>query len=180
MLYTGNAQQIHAYLANAVNSCTVCGGTKHCLYASRKFHRCHTTQHLALVQRSQLCFDCLKSGPIKQQCPSLQRWQECQRPHYLLLHLNSDRDAPSTTAGRQTPPRSCSPLAVTSEPLTLHLHVANHQGCQGQVLLTICQVLVMTPEGTTMQARALLDWVSLTSFIMECLAVNLYVWLTTL
>ena len=35
------------------------------------------------------------------------------------------------------------------------------------------QVQVMTPEGTTTQARALLDLASLTSFITKCLAQRL-------
>ena len=80
-----------------------------------------------------------------------------------------NRDTP-TNAGRQSLPRSHSPLAATAEPSTLHSHVTNNQGRQGQVLLMTCQVWVMTSEGTTMQARTLLDSVSSMSYIMERLA----------
>ena len=51
-----------------------------------------------------------------------------------------------------------------------HSHIANNQVHQCQVLLMTCQAQVNTPEGTTMQARALLDLASSTSFITKHLA----------
>ena len=121
-----NAQLKPAYFATAVNSCTVCGGTKHSLHTCRKFRSLSHHQRIAAVKSNQLCFNCLKLGHLKQQCPSLQRCQVCQRPHHTLLHLDDNRDDP-TPAGRPSPPRSHSPPAVTSEPSTLHSHVANNQ-----------------------------------------------------
>ena len=97
-----------------------------------------------------------------------------QRPHHTLLHQDYDRDAPSTTTGRWSPARSCSPLAAMSEPLTLHSHLSNYQGRQSHILLMTFQVLVTTPESTTMQALALLDLLSLMSFVTECLAQHLW------
>ena len=54
----------------------------------------------------------------------------CQRPDHTLLYLDDDRDS-LMDAGRLSPPRSCSPPAATTEPLTLRSHVANHQRRQG-------------------------------------------------
>ena len=108
-----NAQQKPVYFANKGNSCTVCSGTTHPLYTCRKFRSLSHNQRLAVVKSNQLCFNCLMSGHLEQQCPSLQRCLECQKPHHTLFHLDNDRDAPSTTAGRRSPWRSCSPPAVT-------------------------------------------------------------------
>ena len=154
------------YLANTFNSCTICSVTKHPLYACRKFRSLSHNQRMVAVKSNQLCFNCLKSGLVKQECPLLQRCQVCHRPHQTLLYLDDDRQAP-TTAGRQSQQRSHSPSAAMSEPLILHLHVTNSQGDQGQVLLMTCHVRVMTPGDTTMQARVLCDFASSTSFITE-------------
>ena len=170
MPHMGNAQLKPAYFVSAVNSCTMCNGTKHPLYMCRKFRSLSHNQHITTVRNNQLCFNCLKSGHLKQQCPPLQRSQVCQRPYYTLLHLGNDKDAPWTTAGSRSPPRSHWPPAAMSEQSTLCSHIANHQWRQGQVMVMTCQALVMTPEWRTMQERAMLDSASLTSFIMERLA----------
>ena len=47
--------------------------------------------------------------------------------------------------------------------------VSQLQSC-GQVLLVTCRVKIVGPNGSTAQARALLDFASSTSFIMKCLA----------
>ena len=91
-----------AYLANAGNSCAICNGPTHTLYVCKKFRSLSHDQRIAAVKSNQLCFNCLKLGHHKLQCPVLHRCQVCQRPHHTLLHLDDDEDAPDapTTAGR--------------------------------------------------------------------------------
>ena len=99
MPYKENAQLKPAYFASTVNSCTVCGGTKQPLYACGKCRLLSYDQRITAVGKNQLCFNCLKSGHLKQQCPLLRRCRKCQRPHPTLLHLDDNRDA-HTSAGR--------------------------------------------------------------------------------
>ena len=111
MPHKGSALQ-NGYIANAVSSCTVCSGEERPLNTCRKFRSLSHNQGIAAVKSNQLCFNCLKSGHHKLQCPSLHRCQVRQKPHHTLLHLD-DRDT-LITAGRRSPPKSRSPPAVTS------------------------------------------------------------------
>ena len=125
MPHKANVQLKPVYLSNTINSCTVCGGKMHPLYACRKFRSLSYDQHMEAVKSNQLCFNCLKLGDHKLQCPWLHRCQVCQRLYHTLLHLDENEDV-LTNARRRSPLRSGSPPAATSNPLTLSSHVANN------------------------------------------------------
>ncbi len=108
---------------------------------------------LATVRANNLCMKLFEGWPFRQQ---LHYCQECQKPHHSLLHTVTRNDpAPS---GQQDSPSAATP--VQSHAMT--------------GLLMTCQVMLVSPNGSSMKARALLDSASSTSFVSERLARSLH------
>ena len=74
------------------------------------------------------------------ECTSYYRCKHCQKWHHALLHIET---------GSEPPPAEASPTGSVS----LHSVVGVHYN----VLLMTCCVLVEAPDGSTTEARALLD-----------------------
>ena len=82
---------------------------------------------------------------------------KCQKPHHTLLHLEPP---PQTVTHVPAPPVDPVPVHATT-------------GITSKSLLMTCRILVDAPDGTSVEARALLDCISSASFISECLSQSL-------
>ena len=101
-----------------------------------------------MAKDNRLCLNCLKPGHFAANCPLSQKCKKCNKSHHTCLHI------------RQV----SSDEAPTDPPIVMNV---SQLGIHRQVLLTTCQILVKGPDGSTSQARALLDSASATSFISE-------------
>ena len=140
--------------------CVACKTQKHPLYICHHF-RSLPHEHKTLLVKNKMCFNCLKPGHFVSQCPSNQRCKKCQRPHHSLLHA----EPKSGDGDDKVPPNNSTPTHIS--------HVARTDTLQKHILLMTCRVLVVTPDGLTTQARALLNSASSTSFVSERLVQRL-------
>jgi len=138
----------------AISKCVACKTDKHPLYACVKFKSLSYDQKLLLLQENHLCMNCLGPEHFVKQCKSIHRCKKCQKPHHTLLHTES-------------PP----PAKGASED-TIPSHAAAG-GLKAGTLVMTCHVVVASPDGLSVEARALLDSASSASFISERLVQNL-------
>ena len=108
--------------------------------------------------------NCLCGGHFVTQCKSSHRCKACQRPHHTLLHVEPCNDATSGLSASASTTASHAPPQVTS-----HTDV----NLRSSALLMTCCVLVLAPDGSSMEARALLDNGSSVSFVSERLIQSL-------
>ena len=120
-------------------------------------------EKLSTLKKSNLCLNCFGSGHFARQCRSSHRCKKCQRPHHTLLHIEAQGDASST------PPQSSRP----GEPPPTQIVSSAAVKVKSSSLLMTCRVLVFAPDGSTIEARALLDNGSTSSFVSERLVQSL-------
>ncbi len=157
-----SGKPITSLTANATaidtETCVLCKPIKHPLYACSKFKALPHGEMIATVKANKLCMNCLKPGHFLKQCRSQYRCRVCQKPHHSLLHAESkgDRDPvpPAQPPGTRIP-----------------VHAAT--GLKPNALLMTCQVVVSSPDGTSIKARALLDSASSASFVSKRLVNSL-------
>ncbi len=88
-----------------------------------------------------LCMNCLGGNHFVKQCKSNHQCKKCQKPHHTLLHVEVPSNQPlSIPAGDANPVNS---------------HTAT--GIKTDTLMMTCRVVVASPDGSTVEARALLD-----------------------
>ena len=105
----------------------------------------------------------LRHGHFASQCQSSQRCKKWSGAHHILLHCDTSKSE------RGTLPKSAN--VELSKRTPVEKVTSNFwNGNQGSVLLMLCQVVVRGPNGSTAEARALLDSGSEASFITEKLA----------
>ena len=145
-------------------SCVVCG-ENHRLYLCSKFKGMPQDRMAAMVTEHNLCFNCLQPGHSAKQCTSSHRCRKCQKLHHTLIH--------SDQFFRSTPPENASTnLSTTTRSETVvSSNVATEE--KSTSLLMTCQVLVQSPNGNTIKARALLDTGSTVSLVTERIAQSL-------
>ena len=143
-------------------SCPVCKVNKHPLYSCPSFKALPIDRRVVMARESDVCFNCLNTGHLQAQCLSIQRCQKCQRPHHTLLHCTNE--STSRTGASQGDIAHTSKLVLTR---------ASQLSCSQQVLLMTCQGLAVGHDGSTYQARALLDLASSASFVSERLTQHL-------
>ena len=131
--------------------CPVCATEKHPLYMCGKFKSMSPEEKMQVVKTKHLCANCLSSGHFKSHCRSNHKCKVCQKPHHTLLHHNI-QDSESTTANAQ----SYTVARVKTD-----------------MLLMTSRVLITSPDGSTVEARALLDNASSASFVTERLVRSL-------
>ena len=131
-----------------VSSCVVCKTERHPLYLCPRFKSFTHDRMIPVLKANGMCMNCLRPGHFLKQCNSQQRCRKCGRPHHTLLHVDPIVEKPSV------PP----PQSVTS-------HAS--MGLQSSSPLMTCRILIDAPDGSTVQARALLDSASSASFISE-------------
>ena len=142
--------------ASPVVSCVVCESGNYPLY---EFKALSHDQMVSTLRTHNLCMNCLRFGHLVKQCKSLHHCRKCQKPHHMLLHVEPRSEAPPTSM----PPNSAD---LSATPIPSHVSM----GIKLNLLLMTCNVTVISPAGYSVQARALLDSVSSTSFVSEKLA----------
>ena len=141
------------------NNCIVCNdGSKHPLYACSRFKALSHENKLILLKNSKLCFNCLKPGHFVKMCRSNQHCKACQGPHHTLLHV-------VPTVGMPNQSNQINPSQNVQSHTVSELN--------NSTLLMTCRVLVHSPSGPSVEARAVLDSASSTSFVSERLAQTL-------
>ncbi len=135
-------------------SCVVCKSEKHPLYACTRFKSMPHDKMIATIRTNGLCLNCLRPGHIVKQCSSLNRCRKCQKPHHTLIH---------TEVKEEDPPGQPSHVSTIGPVITTNAQASPNWG----TLLMTCQVVVSSPDGSRMKARALLDSASSTSFVSE-------------
>ena len=148
-------------VANTVDShsnyCILCKQDKHPLYICSQFKSINRNQRVSIIKSNNLCMNCLGTNHFVRECKSNHKCKRCQRPHHTLLHEDWHKDTPSAHPDD-------SPLSpVTS-------HTAVNAGLKSSSLLMTCRILVVSPNGSSSEARAILDSASSASFIWDHLA----------
>ena len=146
-----------SYYSSDNETCAACKGGKHPLYACQTFKAMSHDKMMTVVRGNALCRNCLRPGHFAKQCPSSQRCKRCQKPHHSLLHI-------------EPPPENQEKQQPNEQPKAHMSHVTRTTTVQHHVLLMTCRVLASGLDGSTTQARALLDSASSTSFVTEHLA----------
>lgn len=172
--------------------CLYCKVKNHNIYKCVAFSKLSVGQRKEFVDKSKLCFNCLGSKHQVKQCASSGcRW--CARKHHSLLHdatdtnysrVNGNSSAQpthlhkgNTAQGNQT-----QATARFNEAQSISNDQEPHQGQASQsqqanricmtslgkthhILLATAQVMILAKNGKKIQARALLDSASQTSFV---------------
>ena len=144
--------------------CVLCTHEKHPLYACPKFKLLPHEEKISTLKENHLCMNCLNSGHFVKHCKSIHKCRKCQRPHHTLLHVEAQDNSSVRPSTSTESSNSNDPTRITS-------HTAVR--LKSSSLLMTCRVLVTAPDGSTIEARALLDNASSTSFVSERLVQSL-------
>ena len=115
---------------------------------------------------SGLCLNCLRSWHFAKNCRSLNHCQNCQKLHHTLLHQPQE----TTISSERSLSTNPSPIQLPSSESVACASNTSMMRISPNVLLMTCRVLVVAPDGSTVNARTLLDSGSTVSFISEWLA----------
>ena len=150
--------------------CSLCKADKHPLYVCPSFRAMNHSDKVALLKERKACMNCLSSGHFAKNCKSSHRCT--QRAHHTLLHVDDQRSGESSagsTIASQTSTATAPTIDTAINVSTSHAAIILHSN----TLLMICKVFVTAPDGTSIEARALLDNASSASFISERIAQHL-------
>ena len=172
--------------------CYLCKPDKHPLYACPKFKDLSHEYKIATLKANHLCMNCFSSNHFVKQCKSVHRCKRCQKPHHTLLHVASTSDSDTarvnSTPATILPPRILDPTTINiaappfvpQEPLEQlggeppsDVITSTAIKLRANTLLMTCRLVVCAPDGTRVEARALLDNGSSASFVSERLAQTL-------
>ena len=142
---------------SGVGKCVLCTSEHHPLYVCTKFKSLSHADKMSTLKGHNLCANCLGSGHYKRQCQSSHNCRKCHRRHHTLIHDES-QDSAQPPPVQSNPPQATSNTAVRFQPNSL---------------LMTCRVLVTSPDGLSIEARALLDNGSTVSFVAERLVQSL-------
>ena len=149
-------------MANTNKTCLACKKANHPFYSCKSFQALSHERKLGVVKGSRLCMNCLDSGHFVKECPSSRRCKKCQQPHHSLMHIDSkSENRKAAKAG---------PRLRSGESTDVVMANVSRTTQHKQVLLLTCKVQILGPNGSTTQARVLLDSASSTSFITQRLA----------
>ena len=152
--------------AELSGNCILCKSVKHPLYSCLKFKSLNHADKLSTLKTNNMCINCMRPGHYLKNCRSSHRCRVCQKPHHTLLHIE-DKEVIPHSAPTDTVQNTVSLAApITSS------HVAT--GIKSNLLLMTCRVKVEAQDGSTMEARAILDSSSSASFISKHLAQSLH------
>ena len=150
-----------SYVTTKVKDCcVVCKADRHLLHAFKSFQAFPNSNKVAIIRKSRLYLDCLKPGHLVWQCCCVLRCKVCRGPHHSSLH--TDWSHKKKLNGSV----STSPGDKQWKGITTH---TSSSGSHNEVLFSTCKVEVIRPNGSTHQARVLLDFPLSTCFIMKWL-----------
>ena len=136
------------------NLCVLCKVAKHPPYACTKFRALPHPDKLAIIKANDLCLNCLKPAHFVKQCKSSHHCKIFQKPHHSLLHVEGKSEFV-----RDTPLSAPSPVDVVTSHAAMTLKT--------NALLVTCKLYIEAPNGSMIEARALLDSASSVSFVSE-------------
>ena len=154
----------HVAHSNTSGQCVVCKD-KHPLYACPRFKDMDHDSKLAILKTNRLCLNCFSSNHFVKQCKSVHRCKQCQKQHHTLLHTDSATPPTMNPSAPPFKPQNSTQSPVVSSNTAIQL--------KSNSLMMTCRLLVCAPDGTCVEARALLDNASSASFVSERLAQNL-------
>ena len=138
-----------ANTSNASNpSCNLCMTEKHSLFTCPQFKTLTQAQRMSSVKPKDLSLNCLHPEHFVKQCRSTHHCHKSQKFHHTLLHIDQEMKIYAPTQGVN--------LTANANPDTL----------PGALLITYRE-LSHGPDGSSIQARALLDSASSVSFVSE-------------
>lgn len=175
------------YVANDNSVCLYCKIKNHTIYKCTAFSKIPVDQKRQFVLHNGLCLNCLGSRHRANDCTS-SRCRVCGLKHHTLLHdeltsKNPNHLRPNSTfqynAPRLVAPRgnesvqasgssdsqrneSANPAQVAEQITTC---MTAHNSVHSQILLATAKIILTAENGNSIQARALLDSASQTSFI---------------
>ena len=114
--------------------------------------------------------NCLRPGHFIKQCRSLNRCRKCQRAHHTLLHLEAKEGLPTPPAHLEALINASFITTCPSEALTKPIVSNAAAGLTTNSLLMNCRVLICAPDGSSVEARVILDSASSVSFVSQRLA----------
>ena len=137
--------------------CILCGPEKHPLCACPKFRGMQHDTKVSTLKSHGMCINCLGPNHFARTCKSIHRCRTCQKPHHSLLHVDRPHNVSSTPVVTlpETEAVNSTPVAVASEDEVISSHTSAPS--KSNSLLMTCRVLVRAPDGTYVEARALLD-----------------------
>ena len=120
------------------------------MYACTKFKLMSHRKKLSTLKSNDLCMDqgILSVVKISSHMP--------QELHHTLLHVNNQNKNP--------------PFSTLVNPAEKSVVSNAPVGLKSNSLLMTCHVLVSAPDGSSVEARVILDSASSASFVSECLA----------
>ncbi|XP_030757297.1 uncharacterized protein LOC115883123 [Sitophilus oryzae] len=170
----------------AKQGCAFCKRENHLISKCFKYKGLTLEEKREFVKNNRLCYNCLSDGHSVVNCKSM-GCNICKRKHNTLLHSNDQENNGQT---KNTPERENKNNLQTSKVVKYtgpeeQTVVSNNttlisQGFNNnfQILLATVRVTVTTGDGRKIQARALLDSGSQTSFVtsdfLKKLNVNVY------
>lgn len=169
--------------------CVFCKLTNHNIYKCFKFKALSNMQKRQFIQGNKLCFNCFGSKHVVENCTS-QGCSICQKRHHTLLHSDSGQShnsVPASQANGAAPNNKNISQANTAYALnndTLSRNESTDDSVQEstghtaaysalsddhgvQILLATANVTLVAANGKRIQAKALLDNGSQTSFISQ-------------
>lgn len=195
------SEKHHSFIAN-VNSnthlCIICK-KDHKLFMCSQFKSMTHEKKIELIKSHKLCFNCLRSGHMIQNCTVNVNCRHCNKRHHTSIHINATQqpeNATIATATIATAPVSnitatanttpvLNTVAANSSPqfAQANLSTSNNivSNCASsnsdirntQILLATALVIIKSPSGEEITARALLDSGSQVSFVTEQLSQRL-------
>ena len=145
-------------LKSILTQCVLCGNECHHLYVCPRFRSMSHDNRISTVKRLNLCMNCLNTGHFIKNCNSSLKCKKCQQSHHTMIHKETHNDA----APRFSDPSTSQPLSQVASNAAVKLN--------SRALLMAWRVLVATPNGSSVEVRALLDSASSASFVSEHLS----------
>ena len=176
------AHSTNATFANS--SCVLCPNEKHYLHVCRRFQNLSFSDRFSTVKRFHCCINCLSRTHKVENCSSSYNCAICDKRHHTLIHRDISNDLATenssncefgspVTASQLTnsAPEGFSAPSTSGTNTNLNRQVF-HTSHNQSVILGTAMVNIIH-QGTTYQARALIDPASEASFISERLQQSL-------
>ncbi|XP_018316899.1 uncharacterized protein, partial [Mycetomoellerius zeteki] len=142
-------------------SCILCSA-HHYIASCPQYHSKSLQQRQTMVQKNKLCYNCLGHHKVST-CRTTKRCLKCGQKHHTTLHQK-----PHSPVKPSAEPSTSENSSDAKEKESHSLHTSVNQfSVNSSVLLATAQVLVVTKEGDSVQARALIDQGSELTLISE-------------
>ncbi|XP_067209115.1 uncharacterized protein [Linepithema humile] len=122
-------------------------------------------QRVALIQKHKLCYNCL--GPHRASaCRITKRCQKCGHKHHTTIHQNTNAKSTTSNSTQSTSENSPATEVRSKDTHVLHSSI-DQNSISACVLLATAQIVIVSDNGETAKARALIDQGSEISLISE-------------